>query len=302
MFEAGPAGVGLIPVWSHEGDEGVAAVGDEIAVGDFNGDGIDDVVLGSELSGSWSGVLRAFFGAPTDRDLDGAKADVDCNDEDPTVFPSAPEVDGDGIDQSCDGRDASLGIADLAPGDVRITEVMRDPTADAGQWFELVVTAPAAVDLVGLTIVTEETATVEGFLVVTPNERVVVAFEADPALNGGVVPRFTDPKVSVSGRIALESADGLLEEIAVDVLPAAAGTSAGLDGETWCLATSTYGAGDRGTPGAPNDGCVAEETPPDTTPTGEDPTPTASGCGCDHGGSPAGLALLLLMTVVRRRP
>lgn len=40
-----------------------------------------------------------------DTDGDGHCADVDCGPDDPTRYPGAPELCGDGVDQDCDGHD-----------------------------------------------------------------------------------------------------------------------------------------------------------------------------------------------------
>ncbi|MEQ9463559.1 MAG: RHS repeat-associated core domain-containing protein [Haliea sp.] len=61
--------------------------------------------------------------ADTDGDGDGfTPNEGDCNDEADAIYPGAPEIDGDGIDQSCNGIDGNKTLAsiEVSPSDRRL--------------------------------------------------------------------------------------------------------------------------------------------------------------------------------------
>lgn len=53
----------------------------------------------------------------SDADYDGFASGDDCNDDDEFVYPGAPEIAGNGIDEDCDGADPAYSII----GDWNIT-------------------------------------------------------------------------------------------------------------------------------------------------------------------------------------
>jgi hypothetical protein len=55
-----------------------------------------------------------------DADGDGFGDATDCDGTDATIFPGAPEVSADGVDQDCDGADACTGPRRWHPGDVHL--------------------------------------------------------------------------------------------------------------------------------------------------------------------------------------
>ncbi|MCB9743623.1 MAG: putative metal-binding motif-containing protein [Alphaproteobacteria bacterium] len=50
-------------------------------------------------------LLLALLGCNNDADYDGFSRQDDCDDEDATVYPGAPDLPADGIDADCDGVD-----------------------------------------------------------------------------------------------------------------------------------------------------------------------------------------------------
>jgi hypothetical protein len=221
---------------------------------------------------------------PDDRDGDGYSAD-DCDDADPAINPGEPEIWGDGVDNDCDGTaDETVAVSALAAGDLVITEILYDPAAVAdadGEWFEIYNPGDDAIALSGLVVESARGTGTESFTVgadVVLPERgyVILGRSANAATNGGVSVDYAWG-AGTSALALSNSGDSLKLYYGSTVFdavtygttggwPTAAGKSLELAASrqdatsndtaaNWCAATTTFGAGDKGSPGAVASGC-----------------------------------------------
>jgi hypothetical protein len=95
--------------WTGQGAAGGDRYGDAVSlVGDINGDGYGDLVVGAPLRDNGQtdeGGIYVYLGQEADADGDGDPDTTDCNDANPAIYTGAYDSPGDGIDQDCDGQD-----------------------------------------------------------------------------------------------------------------------------------------------------------------------------------------------------
>jgi hypothetical protein len=212
------------------------------------------------LSDSGVGIATQSGDTDTDTDTD-TDADADADTDSDTDTDTDP---------------GTLTIADLRAGDLVITEVMQNPNAvyDAdGEWFEVHNATGEKVDLSGLRIhdLGTDTFTVAK-LTAAVDQYVVFGDNADKSVNGGVTVEYAYTGMTLANgadELILSTSKVTVDEVTWDggpKFPASAGVSMTLDptsltasandvGANWCDATSTYGRGDKGTPGRKNDPC-----------------------------------------------
>lgn len=163
------------------------------------------------------------------------------------------------------------------PGDIIITEIMQNPGVvnDAdGEWFEVYNTTGADIDMDGWTVRDDgaDSFVIVGALIVPAGSYIVLGNNADAGTNGGVTVNYDygmDMSIAnVADEIVLEAPGAVIIDIVAydggPDFPDPSGASMELsqsnfdatdndDGANWGEATTPFGDGDLGSPGADND-------------------------------------------------
>ncbi len=173
---------------------------------------------------------------------------------------------GDWLDFYCD----EVAPTALQPGDLRISEVHRDPAAvddGSGEYVEVVNVSARPVALAGLRIADNSaTITLASNLLLVPGRPLVVQVDGAPARNGGLplglpLPFNTLALGNGGDTVSLQRGSVAIDQLTyTTALPGGAGVASerrDLRGAqanaNYAAAVATYGAGDRGSPGRRND-------------------------------------------------
>ena len=240
----------------------------------------DDTINPGETEVWYDGVDTDCDGASDyDADEDGEDSidysGADCDDTDNTVYSTATET-RDGVDNDCDD-DCDEGL--LSTGDLIVTEVMKDPSKvsdDYGEWFEVYNTTSTDIRICAAWLF--EDADGDSFALSSGSTVYVAAggyavLGRSASSNGGVT---VDYAYATGFRLANGADEVILVHDGTEIdrveydngvnWPDSPGSSLNLDpgsfdsssnddGANWCHGSTTYGSGDKGTPGAANDGC-----------------------------------------------
>ncbi|MEC7985584.1 MAG: lamin tail domain-containing protein [Myxococcota bacterium] len=219
---------------------------------------------------------------PVDADEDGYTVeDGDCDDEDPSIYPGAEDIPGDGIDQDCangDEEDMGITLSDVNTGDIIITELMNNPTAvsdDDGEWIEIFNNSENRINLQGLEVSDDgdDFFTIDSMLILPAQEHMIFARNSDAAANGGVnsVYGYSNFILSnTSDSVILSHQGRMIDEVHYGSelgFGLSIGKSITLSGdhydqiendsgENWCPGPNPFGSlGDYGSPGEMNTVC-----------------------------------------------
>jgi DNA/RNA endonuclease G (NUC1) len=191
------------------------------------------------------------------------------------------------------GSRASLDLSTTAVSSLVINEIMPNPAGvddTVGEWFEIYNAGTAAVDLQNYRIASANDAVhvINASLVVPAGGYVVLARNGNPASNGGVTTDYSyahqqfNLNNSNTDWLALRDPSGVsLDSVHWGTASPPTGASRGVidpsientqmsgTGANWATQTTVYGLGDKGTPGAANDGATSPPPPPPPGGTGD---------------------------------
>ncbi len=249
---------------------------------DTDGDGIADCVdveVCDGVDNNGDGEIDEGFDADDDgyTTCGSDELEADCDDEDASINPGEAEIDGDLIDNDCDGM-ADEGL--WSEGDLLITEIMANPQAVAdplGEWFEVLNMTDEVRYLNGLTLYTSSGALMhvvesDDLLTIEPGDLFVFGNNDDFETNGGVVVDYAYTTLTLgneSDDIGIHTPELEVAAMAWDdgaTMPDTAGASMSLDSqaldegmydaENWCASEDVWELrSDYGTPGEPNGLC-----------------------------------------------
>lgn len=255
----------------NDGDAGV----DE-GFADADGDGVADCV-GAEICDGLDNDGDSLVDEGYDVDGDGVtQCQDDCDDSDATAYPGNSEVDGDGVDNDCDG------MTDEQPwagGELVITEVMNNPkniTDPNGEWFEIYNSTEGDLNLNGIEIQSgSETHIIAPGdpLVIGAGEYMVLGANSNTATNGNMTVDYEYSDISLSNEsddLSLSAEGVVIDSLSWDdgaTMPDPDGGSINLDPwkidstlnddvNNWCTSLNSWELlGDAGSPGEENELC-----------------------------------------------
>ncbi|WP_261385115.1 ExeM/NucH family extracellular endonuclease [Vannielia litorea] len=243
---------------------------DYVFSGLFLGNGADEIILtmpdGTEID------RVEYDGGTLWPDPNGAAmelVDLALDNNDPANWTTAVQTYGDG-DLGTPG--APNGSAPAAPPEIVISEIMQNPSAVSdgnGEYFEIYNAGTEPVELEGWVISDNgaDSHTITGSLVVQPGEYLVLGINGDITTNGGIEVDYVYSGIALANgddEIILTTADGTeVDRVEYDggpAFPDPTGAAMELtdlaadnnDGANWTEATTPFGDGDLGSPGATN--------------------------------------------------
>ena len=210
--------------------------------------------------------------------LDNSSLDSSSNDS-ASNWCTSGNVFGDGdFGTPGSANDGCSTVADIAVGDLVITEIMWDPTKAAdyrGEWIEIYNASGGSLNLNGLVINSTGNSghTISNDVVVPADEQVLLNVRSSSAVNGGTNGDYTynyaevnfgknDSVSLVAGSTTVDSVTytfsgyPVINGKSITLSPSTLSASSNDSASNWCEATSTYGDGDYGTPGNSNDVCA----------------------------------------------